>query len=72
MNVSRRWLEDFLRRPLEVRDLTERLTMLGAPVDAVEPLHADLAEDAFHKRGTIDSVVHVGAAPLIGRPEEIQ
>lgn len=42
MNVSRRWLEAFLRRPLEVRDLAERLTMLGAPVDAVEPLHADL------------------------------
>ena len=44
MNVSRRWLEDFVRRPLEVRDLTERLTMLGAPVDGVEPLHADLAD----------------------------
>jgi phenylalanyl-tRNA synthetase beta chain len=44
MNVSRRWLEDFLRRPLEIRDLTERLTMLGAPVDAVESLHADLAD----------------------------
>ena len=44
MNVSRRWLEAFLRRPLEVRELTERLTMLGAPVDAVEPLHADLAD----------------------------
>ncbi|HZA97640.1 MAG TPA: hypothetical protein VE399_02600, partial [Gemmatimonadales bacterium] len=44
MNVSRRWLEDFLRRPLEVRDLSERLTLLGAPVDAVEPLHADLSD----------------------------
>ena len=44
MNVSRRWLEDFLRRPLEVRDLSERLTMLGAPVDAVEPLHGDLSD----------------------------
>jgi phenylalanyl-tRNA synthetase beta chain len=44
VNVSRRWLEDFLRRTLEVRDLTERLTMLGAPVDAVQPLHADLAD----------------------------
>jgi phenylalanyl-tRNA synthetase beta chain len=37
-------LEDFLRRPLEVRDLSERLTLLGAPVDAVEPLHADLSD----------------------------
>jgi phenylalanyl-tRNA synthetase beta chain len=44
MNVSRRWLEDFLRRPLEIRDLTDRLTMLGAPVDVVEPLHADLGD----------------------------
>jgi phenylalanyl-tRNA synthetase beta chain len=44
MNVSRRWLEDFLRRPLDARDLSERLTMLGAPVDAVQPLHGDLAD----------------------------
>jgi phenylalanyl-tRNA synthetase beta chain len=44
MNVSVRWLEAFLRRALEVKDLTERLTMLGAPVDAVEPIHADLGD----------------------------
>ncbi len=44
MNVSRRWLEDFLRRPLETGDLVARLGMLGAPVDAVEPLHAGLGE----------------------------
>src|ERR671915_69492 len=44
MKVPRRWLEDFLRRPLEVRDLAERLTLLGAPVDAVQPLHQDLAD----------------------------
>jgi phenylalanyl-tRNA synthetase beta chain len=44
MNVSRRWLEDFLRRPLDARDLAERLTMLGAPVDGVQPLHDDLAD----------------------------
>jgi phenylalanyl-tRNA synthetase beta chain len=44
MNVSRRWLEAFLRRELDPRDAAERLTMLGAPVDAVEPLHADLGE----------------------------
>ena len=42
MNVSRRWLEAFLRRPLDARDVANRLAMLGAPVDAVEPLHADL------------------------------
>jgi phenylalanyl-tRNA synthetase beta chain len=44
MNVSRRWLEDFLRRPLDPRDLANRLAMLGATVDAIEPLHGDLAE----------------------------
>ena len=44
MNVSLRWLEAFLRRQLDARDVAERLTMLGAPVDAVEPLHADLGE----------------------------
>src|SRR5436190_3739384 len=44
MNISLRWLEDFLRRPLDPADVTDRLAMLGAPVDAVEPLHADLAE----------------------------
>jgi phenylalanyl-tRNA synthetase beta chain len=44
MNVSRRWLEDFLRRPLDSRDVANRLAMLGATVDAIEPLHADLAD----------------------------
>ncbi len=44
MNVSRRWLEDFLRRPLETRDVVARLGMLGAPVDAVESVHAGLGE----------------------------
>ena len=44
MNVSLRWLEAFLRRPLDPRDVADRLAMLGAPVDAVEPLHADLGE----------------------------
>ena len=44
MNVSLRWLEDFLRRKLDVKDVTERLAMLGAPVDAVEPLHTNLAD----------------------------
>lgn len=42
MNLSRRWLEEFLRRPLDAREVATRLTMLGAPVDAVEPLHSDL------------------------------
>lgn len=43
MNVSRRWLEAFLRRPLDASDVAERLAMLGAPVDAIEPIGAELA-----------------------------
>ena len=42
MNVSLNWLSDFLRRPLEPRDVAARLGALGAPADAIEPLHADL------------------------------
>jgi phenylalanyl-tRNA synthetase beta chain len=42
VNVSRRWLEAFLNRPIATRDLAERLAMLGAPVDAVEPQYAHL------------------------------
>ncbi len=44
MKISRRWLEAFLRRPLETRELVERLALLGAPVDAVTPLYAELKE----------------------------
>ena len=44
MKASRRWLEAFLRRELPIRDLVEKLAMLGAPADAVEPLHADLKD----------------------------
>ena len=44
MNISLRWLEAFLRRPLDAKDVAERLTMLGAPVDATEPLHTDLGD----------------------------
>jgi phenylalanyl-tRNA synthetase beta chain len=44
VNVSRRWLEEFLRRPLEARDVANRLAMLGAPVDAVEPIGAGLGD----------------------------
>ncbi len=44
MIVSRRWLEDLLGRPLDVTELEERLHMLGAPVEAVVPLHQDLGD----------------------------
>ena len=42
MNVSREWLEAFLRRRLDSRDVAERLAMLGAPVDAIESIGANL------------------------------
>ncbi len=43
MNASRAWLEAFLRQPLDSTDIANRLAMLGAPVDAVESLGADLS-----------------------------
>ncbi|MGH7582800.1 MAG: phenylalanine--tRNA ligase subunit beta [Gemmatimonadales bacterium] len=43
MNASRRWLEALLRRPLRSDDLAARLAMLGAPVDSIEPVGADLS-----------------------------
>jgi phenylalanyl-tRNA synthetase beta chain len=43
MNASLRWLERFLRRPLDARDVAARLGMLGAPVDAIERVGADLS-----------------------------
>ncbi len=42
MNVSRRWLEAFLRRPLDAADVSARLASQGAAVDAIEPLHQGL------------------------------
>lgn len=43
MNASREWLEAFLRRPLDSKDAAARLAMLGAPVDAIERIGADLS-----------------------------
>jgi phenylalanyl-tRNA synthetase beta chain len=42
MNVSRRWLEAFLRRPLDAKDVASRLAMLGLPCDGIEALHPGL------------------------------
>src|SRR4026208_1293308 len=53
MNVSRRWLEEFLRRPLEANDLARRLQMLGAAGDAIEPLHPGLEQVVI---GLVESV----------------
>jgi len=44
VNVSRRWLEAFLRRPLDSADVARRLAALGATVDAIEPLHPGLEQ----------------------------
>jgi len=42
MNVSRRWLEAFLGRAIDPREAADRLAMLGAPLDDLIPVHADL------------------------------
>ncbi|HWC75754.1 MAG TPA: phenylalanine--tRNA ligase subunit beta, partial [Gemmatimonadales bacterium] len=44
MIVSRRWLEALLQRPLEGRDVADRLAGQVAPVDAVIPIHQDLRD----------------------------
>ena len=44
MIVSRRWLEALLGRPLEGRDVADRLARQVAPVDAVIPIHQDLRD----------------------------
>jgi phenylalanyl-tRNA synthetase beta chain len=53
MNLSRRWLEAFLRRPLDVGDLAARLAMLGVSVDGIEPLHPGLEQVVV---GLVESV----------------
>ncbi len=44
MKASLRWLADLLGMPLEPGETRARLTMLGALVEGVEPLHQDLAQ----------------------------
>jgi len=44
MIVSRRWLEALLGRPLEGRDIADRLARQVAPVDGVVPIHQDLRD----------------------------
>jgi phenylalanyl-tRNA synthetase beta chain len=53
MNASRLWLEAFLRRPLNGADVADRLAMLGASVDAIEPLHPGLGDIVV---GLVESV----------------
>lgn len=42
MNASLAWLNELLGTKLTSREAVDHLAMLGAPVDAVEPLHQDL------------------------------
>jgi phenylalanyl-tRNA synthetase beta chain len=44
VNVSLNWLAALLGHPLQAEDVARRLTMLGAPVEAVEPVHQDLGD----------------------------
>ncbi len=44
MIVSRRWLEALLDRPLDPRDVADRLTLHAAAVDAIVPLQQDLGD----------------------------
>src|SRR2546425_2081016 len=44
MIVSRRWLEALLSRPLEGKDVADRLARQVAPVDGVVPIHQDLRD----------------------------
>jgi len=42
--VSRRWLEALLQKPLEGKDIADRLARQVAPVDGVVPIHQDLRD----------------------------
>jgi phenylalanyl-tRNA synthetase beta chain len=42
MNISLSWLSALLERTLDVDDVSRRLAMLGAPVEAAEPIHQEL------------------------------
>jgi phenylalanyl-tRNA synthetase beta chain len=44
MNISLNWLSALLGRELDADDVAHRLAMLGAGVEAIEPLHQDLGE----------------------------
>ena len=44
MIVSRRWLEALLQRPLEGKDIADRLARHVAPVDGVVPINQDLRD----------------------------
>ena len=43
MNISINWLSALLDIKLDPDDVAHKLAMLGAPVEAIEPVHQDLA-----------------------------
>ncbi len=61
MNASLRWLSDLLGMRLEAAEVRDRLDMLGATVDAVEPLHAGLS------RVVVGEVLEVARHPNADR-----
>jgi len=63
VNVSRRWLEAFLRRPLDAKDVAEKLAMLGAPADAVVPLLRDFLPSLDIKRADGTTDISAGVTP---------
>ena len=44
MNLSRRWLEALLGRPLDAEQVVALLTARCSPVEGLEPLHGDLGD----------------------------
>lgn len=44
MNLSRRWLEALLGRPLDAAQVERLLTAHCCPVEGIEPIHGDLGE----------------------------
>ena len=71
MNVSRRWLEAFLRRPLDAHDVAGRLAMAGAPVDGVEPLHAALAPIRVALVEEVKQHPNADRLTLVIRPDQV-
>jgi len=61
VKASLRWISDLLAAPLEAGQARERLTMLGALVEGVEPLHHDLAAVV------VGEVLEVGKHPNADR-----
>ena len=71
MNVSRHWLERFLRRPLDAQDISTRLAAQGAAVDVIEPLNAGLGDIrvptlvVHHKDDTCRASPYSGAEDIM-------